>query len=213
MMKVTHTLAALLLTLSVATPVMAEPLEDAVAARDSGDFATALSVFQTLANQGVARAQFYLAEMYTESQGVQQDLAEALKWNRKAADQGDAEAQFNLGLMYDTGEGVPQSDAEALKWYRLAADQGYAAAQSNIGSKYADGEGMPQDDVRAYMWLSLAATQGNQLASDLLRDSIAPRMTPSEIAEAQRLILQWRPSVNRLIEAGPSVSDSHLPIP
>jgi uncharacterized protein len=195
-MKVTRTLAALFLTLSVATPVAAGPLEDAVAARNSGDYATALSVLQTLANQGVARAQFYLAAMYIESQGVQQDLAEALKWGRKAADQGDAEAQFYLGLMYNTGQGVRKSGAEALKWYRLAADQGYAAAQSNIGSKYADGEDMPRDDVRAYMWLSLAAAQGNQLASDILGDTIAPRMTPAKIAEAQRLIREWRPSVS-----------------
>ena len=191
-MKVTHTLAALFLTLSAATPVAAGPLEDAVAARDSGDYPTALSVFQTLANQGVTRAQFYLAKMYIESQGVQQDLAEALKWGRKAADQGDAEAQFYLGLMYDTGQGVPKSGVEALKWYRLAAEQGYAAAQSNIGSKYADGEDVPRDDVRAYMWLSLAAAQGNQLSSDFLGDTVAPRMTPAKIAEAQRLIREWR---------------------
>jgi hypothetical protein len=139
-MKVMRTVAALFLTLSAATPVAAGPLQDAVVARDSGDYASALSAFQTLANQGVTRAQFYLAKMYIESQGVQQDLAEALKWARKAADKGDAEAQFYLGLMYDTGQGVPKSGVEALKWYRLAAEQGYPAAQSNIGSKYADGE-------------------------------------------------------------------------
>jgi uncharacterized protein len=156
--------------------VATRPLENAVAARDSGDYATAFSVFHILANQGVTRAQFYLAAMYIESQGVQQDLAEALKWARKAANQGDAEAQFYLGLMLDTGQGVPQSDIEALKWYRLAADRGYAGAQSNIASKYANGGGMPRDDVRAYMWLSLAAAQGNHLASDFLQDTIAPRM-------------------------------------
>ena len=72
-MKVTPALAALFLTLSVAKPVVAGPLENAIAVRDSGDYVTALSVFQTLANQGVTRAQFYLAAMYIESQGVQQD--------------------------------------------------------------------------------------------------------------------------------------------
>src|SRR5258708_36860786 len=133
-MKVTHPLGALFLTLSAATAVTAGPLEDAVVARDSGDYATALSAFQTLANQGVARAQFYLAKMYIESQGVQQDLAEALKWDRKAADQGDAEAQFYLGLMYDTGHGVPRSRVEALKLHRLASAQSYSAGEFNIDS-------------------------------------------------------------------------------
>src|SRR6266446_4414616 len=132
-MKVTHTLAALFLTLSAATPVAAGPLEDAVVARDSGDYATAFSVFQTLANQGVTRAQFYLAKMYIESQGLQQDLAEPLQWGRKAAEQGYAAAQSNIGSKYADGEDVPRDDVRAYMWLSLAAAQGNQLSSDFLG--------------------------------------------------------------------------------
>jgi hypothetical protein len=114
---------------------------------------------------------------------------------RARAEQGDARAQFNLGLMYDTGEGVPQDDAEAVRWYRLAADQGDATAQYNLGLMYANGQGVPQDYVAAHMWLNLAAAQGNANASES-RDIVANRMTPEQIAEAQRLAREWTPAAN-----------------
>ena len=79
-----------------------------------------------------------------------------------------------------------------LKWYRLAADQGDADAQNNLGVMYANGEGVPQDYVRAHMWFNLSAAQGNQDAAEN-RDSIAKRMTPAQIAEAQKLAREWQP--------------------
>ncbi len=52
---------------------------------------------------------------------------------------------------------------------------------------------MPQDVVPAYMWLNLAAEQGDQDAVQA-KDSIAQLMTPAQIAEAQRLAREWRPT-------------------
>ena len=88
--------------------------------------------------------------------------------------------------------GVPQDYAEALKWYRLAADQGHASAQCNLGVMYANGEGVPQDYVRAHMWFNLSAAQGDQDAAKN-RDDVAKRMTPAQIAEAQKLAREWQP--------------------
>jgi TPR repeat protein len=95
--------------------------------------------------------------------------------------------------MYDNGQGTLQNDAEAVKWYRLAADQGYADAQLNLGNRYAQGQGVPQDYVRAYMWLSLSAAQGNQNAAKN-RDRAAGFMIPTQIAEAQKLAREWKPT-------------------
>ncbi|MEX2648354.1 MAG: tetratricopeptide repeat protein [Alphaproteobacteria bacterium] len=119
------------------------------------------------------------------------DYAEAVKWYRKAADQGLAEAQFTLGVMYHDGLGESQDDAEALKWFRKGADQGDAPAQINLGLKYHEGRGVPQDYVQAHMWFNLAASRlppGED--RDMVvgnRDSVAARMTPAQVAEAQRL--------------------------
>ena len=111
----------------------AGPFEDGAAAYQRGDYATAQKIFQTLAAQGNAEAQYNLGFMYDSGKGVKQDYAEALKWYRLAVAQGVALAQFNLGVMYGNGRGVKQDDAEALKWYRLAAAQGDAMAQGNLG--------------------------------------------------------------------------------
>ena len=110
---------------------------------------------------------------------------------------GHAGAQFNLGIMYSKGRGVPQDYAEAVKWSRKAADQGHAGAQFNLGVMYHNGWGVPQDYVEAHMWYNLAASRfpageaRDRFAK--ARDDLAARMTPAQIAEAQRLAREWKP--------------------
>jgi TPR repeat protein len=94
--------------------------------------------------------------------------------------------------MYAKGQGVPVNYVEALKWFRLAADQGVASAQNNLGLMYANGWGVPQDYVRAHIWFNLSAAQGDQNAAET-RDRILKRMTPAQIAEAQKLAREWQP--------------------
>ncbi len=219
-----HTLAAVGLMLSFAVPAAAGPFEDGVAAYSKGDYATALRLLFPLAEQGNARAQLNLGVMYNNGWGVTQNDAEAAKWFRKAAEQGLANAQYlvgnmyvlqdyleavkwyrlaadqgldiaqyALGLMYDIGENVPQDYAEAVKWYRLAADQGHVSAQYNLGLMYGRGRGGPQNYVHAHMWSNVAAARGMKNAAKY-RDEIAQHMTPTQIAEAQKLAREWKPT-------------------
>ncbi len=111
----------------------------------------------------------------------------------KAAEQGDAVAQLALGAMYSIGQGVPQDDKEAVKWYRKAAEQGYALAQYGLGLMCYEGKGVPQDDVQAHLWLNLAASQGDESVIKG-RDIIAKRMNPAQIARAQELASNWKPT-------------------
>ncbi len=85
------------------------------------------------AEQGAAKVQFNLGNMYFEGKGVPQDYQEAAKWYRKAAEQGYVEAQRLFGDMHAAGKGIPQDDQEAVKWYHKAAEQGDAASQYNLG--------------------------------------------------------------------------------
>jgi TPR repeat protein len=94
--------------------------------------------------------------------------------------------------MYTKGQGVPQDYKEAVKWLRLAADQGESGAQFSLGLRYALGRGVPQDYVQAHMWYNLAAV-GGDATSVKNRDLIAQKMTPAQIAEAQRLAREWKP--------------------
>ena len=185
-------LAALLLALGLSGAANAGPFEDALASYNRGDHATAFRLWRPLAVQGDADAQFNLGIMYDTGQGVTQNYAEAVKWYRLAAVQGNVKAQNNLGFMYANGQGVTQNHAEAVKWYRLAADQGNARAQSNLGFMYAKGEGVLQNHVQAHKWFNLAGAGGVENGRKN-RDIVATKMTPAQIAEAQRLSLEWKP--------------------
>ena len=135
-----------------------------------------------------------ISVMYRKGQGVPQDYGEAVKWYRIAAEQGLRLSQFGLGLMYDIGWGVPQDYTEAVSWYRKAGNQGQVLAQAKLGAMYLEGNGVTQDYVLAHMWFNLAAAQDQKEARKLL-DSLAEKMTPAQIAEAQKLAREWKPVV------------------
>jgi len=59
-----------------------------VEAYDRGDYATALTEFRPVAQQGNADAQFILGVMYSKGQGVPQDDVQAHMWLSLAAAQG-----------------------------------------------------------------------------------------------------------------------------
>jgi TPR repeat protein len=152
-----------------------------------GDYAAALREWRPLAEAGNAEAQFHLALMYRNGEGVPKDDREAARWYRRAAEQGFVLAQIALGGMYDDGNGVPEDDREAARWYRKAAEQGDPFAQYNLGLIYvAKGAGVPEDVVQAYAWFNLAAAQGAAFAADR-KDTVRSRMTWGQIAEAQKL--------------------------
>ena len=102
-----------------------------LAAAQRGDFVTALREWKPLAEQGDARAQYNLGQMYRQGLGVPQDYKTAVKWYRLAAEQGDADAQYNLGFMYHEGKGVIQDNVYALIWWNVAASQGVRNATKN----------------------------------------------------------------------------------
>ena len=176
--------------LDLAFPAHAGPYEDGLTAYQRGDYATAVTRFRKAADQGVAIAQVTLGLMHADGEGVPQDYAEAVKWFRMAAKQGLAEAQTLLGFIYYDGEGVPQDIAEAVKWWRMAVEQGEVDAQYNLGHLYREGQGVPQDYVSAHIWYNLAAALGHEFARNSC-DLLAKRMTPDQIAEAQRMAREW----------------------
>jgi TPR repeat protein len=102
----------------------AEPLNDALVAEGRGDYATALQIWRTLADQGDPAGQYRLGLMYYDGRGVPQNYAEAAKWFHLAVNQGNAAAKNLLGAMYANGWGVQQDYVRAFMWFDLAAAQG-----------------------------------------------------------------------------------------
>ena len=126
------------------------------------------------------------------------DYTTALRLWRALAAQGDVKAQMWLGQMYEHGlsDKIPQDYAEAVKWYRLAANQDDPDGQFFLGEMYFMGSGVTQDLVQAYMWFDLAAAKGDLLKAEL-RDDFAKALTQEQIAEAQKLAREWKPTAPR----------------
>ena len=148
------------------------------------------------AEQGDADAQNKLGIAYSKGEGVTQDYAEAVKWYRKAADQGDADAQFNLGNAYCVSKGVPENADRRQRMLnrRLYPDEGYIRAEKERRwVAYGLGGRVPQDYVEGHKWLNLAAAAGHTEAGET-RELVEKEMTPEQIAEAQRLAREWKPT-------------------
>ena len=159
------------------------------------DYKTAVKWYRLAAEQGNASAQTNLGLMYENGRGVSQDYKTAVELYTLAAEQGDAVAQSNLALMYVGGQGVPQDYKTAVKWWKLAAEQGNARAQLSLGVMFYQGTGVIQDSVYAHMWWNIAASSGDKDAVKR-RDTIAKRMTPSQLAKAQDLARNFVPKKN-----------------
>jgi TPR repeat protein len=94
----------------------------------------------------------------------------------------------------DADAAVKKRDyATAVRIIRPLAEQGDARAQYTLGVFYDNGLGVPQDRVTSYMWFDLSAAQGKEGAA-AFRDLIARRMTPAQIAEAQKLAREKKPA-------------------
>jgi S1-C subfamily serine protease len=105
-----------------ASPAVAS--DEALAAYNRGDFATALRLWRSLADQGQPDAMYNLGLMYAQGAAVPQNYAEAARWYGLAAEYGNPDAQAALGLQYVMGQGVPENYILSYTWLSLAAARG-----------------------------------------------------------------------------------------
>jgi TPR repeat protein len=167
-------------------------------AYECGDYQTALTEWQPLAEEGRADGQFGMGLLYANGFGVPSDNDQALKWYQLAAENGHADAQYNLAVMHANGWGVPISDENAFKWYSLAAEHGLPQAQVSLAKMYTRGFGAPKDNVQAYKWLAVAAELGETRAG-FKRDELSGKMSAEEISESDRLASVWMENYQNLL--------------
>ena len=143
-------------------------LDDAFDAQDRGDFASALRIFQTLAEEGDDRALFNLGLMYRHGRGVSQNNQVAVEYYWRSADKGNQYAQYSLGFMYDIGEGVEQNFERAAYWYLKSAEQGNENAEFNLANMYREGQGVKKDLTKAFRLFKKFAERGDPEAQTTL---------------------------------------------
>ena len=130
-------------------------------------------LFKIASQKGRKNAQSYLAHMYYNGLGVEQDKPKAIGLFRLAAQQGAASAQVFLAELYQTGrEGFPRDIEEAIPLAQLAAAQGSVEGQYRLATLlYQKGtDGRKNEERRASFkdiaikLFTLAARQNHVLA-------------------------------------------------
>jgi len=156
--------------------------------------ATALSLTLATNVGAVAQADGLSAGVSAFRRG---DYVNAARLLSASARRDNAKAQALLGHMYANGLGVPQSYPAAIALLNRSAHRGNATAQHLLGLMYDKGLGTSHDDVMAYLWLNLAAARAGGRERDYylrLRNAVASKMTSAQVAEGQRLAVEWAPS-------------------
>jgi len=155
---------------------------------DKGDYETARTLYQKMADHGNSNAIQRVAVMYVQGKGGPVDNIPAVKWFRLLADRGDREAQYAMGLAYDKGRRVEQDYAEALRWHQKSAQQGSPAARVNLGAMYWNGQGVAPDRIEAQKWFILAGPTGQKNRTMFDRS-----LTADENAQAKKRADEWGP--------------------
>lgn len=159
------TVLATTIMLAVAAPASAHLYEpgfgEAALAWEEGRYREARPIFEHLASEGDARAQYYLGVMHANGQAGPRDLGAAARWYRRAAEQDHAAAAYNLAaLLMQSGDNLTKDVAEAARWYQVAAEGGLPQAANNLGILLQRGEGVATDMEAAFTWFRRAADQG-----------------------------------------------------
>ena len=136
------------------------------------------------AEQGDAKAQYAVGEMFEKGKGAVRDSKSAFEWYSKAADQDDEKAAYKVGLAYLEGKGTGKNYQQAYKWLKKSADKDYVRAEYYLGVLYEEGQGVQKDYDEAAKWYKRALAGGYSNASEGLK-RVARAQNESE--EAARL--------------------------
>ena len=190
-------IAMIIFTLAITVaPVFADWIDDMRGAREgesalmSGDYKTAYEKLKPEADKGNPIAQYRLGQMYRLGYGFSQNDREAIKWFRKSAQQGNENAQYELGELYSDEK--YKNYKLAARYFRDAAENKHFIAQYRMGTMFRDGKGVIQDYVQAHMWFNIAMAEEKNIDSTRKStNEIEKKMTPNQIAEAQKMAREW----------------------
>ncbi|WP_322012596.1 tetratricopeptide repeat protein [Paraburkholderia sp. J12] len=156
--------------LGVTNTATADQFEDAEVAFQRMDYATAVALWQPLAEHGSPSAEIGLGKLLDSGFGIPKNQVQATVWFQKAASQGDAEGECIVGERYVQGDGGLSHDvSQGLALMEKAADHGNANCAGQIGELYRNGLfGVPKDHVEAAAWHRRGAEMGDASAEGRL---------------------------------------------
>ena len=113
----------------------------------------AAAYFENAANLGLKEAQYKLALLYDQGEGVPEDKEKALNWVLLAAAQDDLEAIYAAAVWLERGYlNKKEEPYLALSFYEEAAKKGHQNAMTTLISIYAGGTEIPANKERSMYW-------------------------------------------------------------
>ena len=94
-------------------------------------------------------AQYYLARLYLDGNGVPSDPRQAARWFGLSAQKGQCQAQAMLGAMLFSGDHVPRQAARGLMWLTLAKDSARTTDQAWVAKLYDSAFQQATEDERS----------------------------------------------------------------
>ena len=120
------------------------------------DYEGALRILLPLAEQGDAKSQMTIADMYFAGNGVTRSVPAYLRWYEAAANNGNAIAMANLGVFYYTDQQVPDQE-KAEYWLEKSAATGNGQSMALLAVLTLERRG----DLAGYeSWLHKSADAG-----------------------------------------------------
>ena len=117
------------------------------------------------------------AERHAKAEACAKDLAKGVR-------ECDAEAMYELAYKLN-------DLSKAWRFYCVSAHHGHDKARYALGNYYRWGRGLiSPEPVRAYLWYTLAGETEKSLQ---FKEQVVSAMTPDQIAEAERLVVEWKP--------------------
>lgn len=133
--------------------------------RHLGEAEAAFEVFLSAARRGYPSAQIQAGLMYSNGDGVEQDLNEASRWLRPANVRGDPIGKYLLAECFLYGKGVPQNQEQAVTLLEEAIElDNPARAMDLLATCYHKGWGVAEDFEKAVQLYRDACGHGFQNA-------------------------------------------------
>ncbi len=132
------------------------------------DFQTAVIKYNEAIADGSIKANYHLAVMYAQGEGVEQNYSKAAELLKTAEAKGDNDARVMLGLFNVYGDGVPANPEKGAKLISIAAEEGSDVAMYYLGHLYAAGLGVEKDIPMALKWMKKANKKGFPVKKEFL---------------------------------------------
>lgn len=137
--------------------------------RRNGEYKKAFEYFQKSANQGHREAQFTIAYMYEQGEGVEKDYQKAFEWYKKLINNYHSKGECKVATMYKEGKGVEKDYQKAIYWYESSIKiSKNPDAFYNLATMYLDGIGIEKDYKKAIELFKKSINQEDKLQQEYI---------------------------------------------